>query len=510
MKLKLRHIVSLLAMASMFNCSTDVELENTELETNETNSLTSKTPTNYNAGSYFTKPSGLVIRNFTGTTSANLQSLIDANRKNGAIIKIPKKNYSWGEIKLKSKIQLEIEKGTVIKPINNSVRRIFSIGTSGNGARIKDVSIVGIGGKFTVDLSSTANLNKNMAVVKMGRVTNFKISNFNIKDRRSSLASILLNYIPSNSDNTPYPRDGIIDKINQTGAHTGYGLIQGYSANRVLFKNLKCTGGVTLRLETDDKSMKNAVKNGGKSFGMFNIYADKITGIAGICPIMLSPHFTKNGKVNARNITANGCAFAVRVEHGFIEVFDTNKTFALTTAGGQQFRNFIANKISGVPSGTPKFVGNQYKRANGQQWAIRLSDASVNGSFDSYIENQIGILKNGSFQNATFTNVVANYRANNAKLKQAFLKYFPCNQITNKIKRPNDTGMQNGFEFYGPSMGLVFDNTDGSSSDGNYVITVNGSLNGFGSNRIDILHNTPIVCNNPPVGQIDFVSTPGL
>ena len=497
--------------AIAFSCSNQIEQEIQEQPTNNHLGIEARTTsaTGYSSDNYFNKPSGLPTKNFTGTTSSQLQTLID-NNPNGAIIKIPTKNYTWGEVQIKSKIQLEIASGTVIKPSNSNVKRIFSIGTSGNGNRVTGVSIVGVGGKFTVDISANANLNKNIAVIKMGRVTNFNISNFNIKDRRTSLASILLNYIPSNSDNEPFPKEGVFEAINQTGVvHTGYGLIQGYSASNVLFKNLNCNGGITLRLETDDKTMKNAVKNGGKTFGMHDIYADGIKCTAGICPLMLSPHFTENGKINAKNITATGCAFAVRVEHGFVEVFDTDRTYALTAAGGNQFKNFIAGKISGIGSAN-KFVGNQYKRDNGRQWAIRLSDAAVNGTIASYISNQIGTLKNGKFSNTRFTNVKAIYRPANAKLKQSFLKFIPCGQWSSKLKNPSDTGMGNGFEYYGPSMGVKFDNTDGTSANGNYVITINATATGFGANRRDVLYNTAPACNTTAYGSIPNGTTPGL
>lgn len=509
----LRKISLLLTVALAFSCSNEIEQElesNVSSDTKTEVAQERSSGSAYDSSSYFNKPTGLPVKNFTGTTSSQLQTLINNNQTNGAIIKIPKKTYNWSEITLKSKIQLEIEKGTTIKPLNNNVRRIFSIGTSGNGPRVTGVSIVGVGGKFTIDLSANANLNKNIAVIKMGRVSNFKISNFNIKDRRTSLASILLNYIKSNSDNEPFPEDGVIEKINQTGiSHTGYGLIQGYSAKNVLFKNLNCIGGVTLRFETDDKTMKDAVKGGGKAYGLSNIYADGIKCTAGICPIMLSPHFTQNGKINAKRITATGCAFAVRIEHGFIEVFDTNKTYALTSSGGNQFKNFIAAKITGTGSNN-KFVGVQYKRANGTQWAIRLSDAAVNGNLQTYITDQIGVLKNGKFTNATFTGVTAIYKPTNAKLKQSFLPFIPCAEWNTKVKRPTDIAMPNGFEYYGPSMGLRFDNTNGSTSNGNYVITVNGNATGFGSNQRNILYNTPEACSGNAYGAIPTTTTPGL
>ncbi|NIJ44134.1 hypothetical protein FHR24_000573 [Wenyingzhuangia heitensis] len=503
-KTKLKTAGFALILASGLSCSNEIEQETYNLKETSFDLGTEDkfgTPRAYNTNSYFTGTGNASV-NFTGTTSTQLNTLI-RNTSGQKIIKIPRKNYTWGEVNLKSGIHLQIAAGTVIKPTNNNVRRIFNIGTSAKGARVTNTSISGVGGGFTIDLSALANLNKNMAAVRIGRVTDFKLFNFTIKDRRTSLASILLNYVANaNQDNQPFAKQGIIQKIRQTGAHTGYGLIQGYSADQILFKDLDCQGGVTLRLETDDRSMKNdVIKTPSKKFGMFRIFADDITCTDGICPLMLSPHFTQNGKVTAKKITSTGCAFAVRIEHGFIEVFDKNKTY--TASQRTQFTNFISNQISGVAN-NQKFIGNAYRRANGTQWAIRITDASINGNLTPYIKNQIGNLKNGSFQNATFGNVRANKGSGNkAKLKQGFLKFYSCNTITNTIKRPTNTGMPNGFEYYGPALGLKFDNTQGVGN-GNYKITVNGSFTG--GSGTNILHNTPAKCNSPAIGQIGTVS----
>lgn len=507
MKFNLKKILLLLLTTLILCCSKDIDIEpNINPKGETTNSLISK---EYSAVSYFTEPNNLLRITFTGTTSKELQTLIDDNNS-GAIIRIPKKVYNWSEIKLKTKIQLEIEKGTIIKPLNNNVKRIFSIGTSGKESRVTDVSITGIDGKFLVDLSDPSNLNKNMSVIKIGRVTNFKISNFTIKDRRTSLASILLNYIKSDLDNEPWPKDGVIEKINQKGiSHTGYGLVQGYSASNILFKNLSCKGGITLRLETDDKTMKDAVKNDGKSFGLKSIYAESIKCTDGLCSLMLSPHFTQNGQITAKKITAIGCAFAVRIEHGFIEVFDANKSFSLTVSGGNSFKKFISDKIPSI-NDDKKFIGNQYKRANGTQWAIRLSNASIKEPLDTYIKDQIGVLKNGSFTNSTISDVTAIYKSNTAKLKQAFLPFIPCDEWNTKIKRPIDTEMGNGFEYYGPSMGLKFDNTNGSNSNGNYSVTIIGNTTGFPYKPRDLLYTTSKVCNSNAFGAIPTTTSTGL
>ncbi|WP_068473176.1 glycoside hydrolase family protein [Saccharicrinis aurantiacus] len=493
-----------LTLVAILALSCSNELEHPDQEESIYELKATSVPTIYNNGHFYKGPSANINKvTFSGSTSAELNNLINTkSRSGGAIITITKGTYKWNNIQLKSNIHLQIDKDVIIKPETNSTSRIFNLGgNSTNNGRIENVSIVGNGGRFTVDISNANFTNKNITIVKLGRVDNFKLNNFTIIDRRSSVASIVLAYIGGTDEIKPWASNGVIQNINQTNSHTGYGLIQCYGGDNILFKGLSCRGGVTLRCETDDRTMKNEIKNGEKKGGISNIFAYNIKCTSGIAPLMFSPHFTTNGKVTMQKIEATGCAFAVRIEHGFIELFDEDNTYSTNNqSNGNLFKNFIESQFN-LPSGVKATTGSAYKRNNGTQWAIRLSAAAINANRNTYVKKQLGNLIAGQFSNSNITDITATYKNNNgAKIKQSQLKYIPSNQWT-KIKNPTTSlGMFNGFEYHGPSVALSIDATNGTSKDGNYIIRLNNQkFNNFPSSHIqNIKYNTAALSNNNP------------
>ncbi|WP_346883264.1 hypothetical protein [uncultured Algibacter sp.] len=487
---KLVKVFLLTTVLAFVSCSDIDEIEtlNEEAlveETDESSNLTSR----FAASTFYTPPPANIARvTFNGTTSTDLNRLINQSKKNGAIIEIPRKTYTWGKVNLKSNVHLEIASGTIIK---TSITRgaIFNIGASKQGARVENISITGKGGRFTIDLCDAKFTNKFVAAARVGRVDNFKLSNFNIKDRRSILNSILMIHVSGAAETRPGSNKGIVENITQTGSHTGYGLVQTYNCSNVLFKNLECEGGITLRLETDDRSMKQDVQNGTKEGGVKDISADNIRNSNGLCALMLSPHFVQNGKVTARRIISNSSGFAIRYDSGTVAIFDSSRAYALTSAGRTQFQNFVKAQFSGFTGNA--FKGNAFQRNNGTQWAVNLSPEILNhGNRSQYIRNQIGSLKDGNFQNPTARNVTANY-GTKAKLKQNQLKFIPCNQWSNITDPGTSFGLFRGFEYEGPSVGISL---------GNGVTITNGRKNGFPSgfdNNIN-LNTTQAKCNNAP------------
>ncbi|WP_282080349.1 hypothetical protein [Aquimarina algiphila] len=487
----------LLILTITFAACSEIE----EFEPSEENMETevSKLAVQFRPSTYYKAPISPIRVKFSGSSSADLRKLINQNSStdgNGVIIEIPKKTYTWSRIALKSNVHLEIEGGTTIK-MEGTKGFIFGIGSSKKGDRVKNVSISGKGGnKFNVDISSANLSNKNIAVIKIGRVDNFRVGDFNIKDRRSILNSILLSHITGSPEKTPGAKDGVVENITQTGAHTGYGLVQTYNARNILFKDLECTGGVTLRLETDDRGMKAELKNGSKKGGVRNIFAHNIINNEGLTSLMFSPHFVQNGKVTARKIVSNGAGFAIRSENGSIEVFDKNKRFPITDAGRVEFANFITGHLSNLPANASPFDGNPYQRNNGTQWAVKLSVAGLNADRSQYIKDQIGDLRGGTFVNAKVSDVTANY-GSNAKLKQKHLKYIPCNDWS-RIKNPDTSlGLFNGFEYHGPAVGL---SVGGDGTNGNYRVQISGQrFIGFPNGYIkNVGENTGTVCGNDP------------
>ncbi len=437
---------------------------------------------------------------FTGTSTADINRAISTNSRttgNGVILEIPRRTYNWSRVNLKTNVHLEIEGGTVIK-MSGTQAGVFNIGASKNGSRLKNVSIYGKDeSKFTVDLSALELTNKNVYAVKIGRVDNFRVADFNIEDRRSSVNSIVLVHVPGASEDRPGPADGVLENISQSGAHTGYGLVQTYNADHILFKKLSCDGGVTLRMETDDIFMKSDLKDGSKEGGIKDIFAYDISNRNGLAAVMFSPHFVENGKVTISKVKAKGSTFAVRVEKGFLELFDLTDRFPLTTAGQNQFKQFIEDQFS--ITGTA-LSGNPYKRNNGRQWATRLSTEASIAPRNPYVKSQLGDgLKAGSFISSSVKNVTAIYENDKgAKIKQGHLKYIPCSVWESGLINPRTSlDMFNGFEYHGPSVSLSIDNTTGTTG-GSYKVDLIGSqrFNGFPAGFIEnIKASTAATCS---------------
>ncbi|TPN84424.1 hypothetical protein [Aquimarina algicola] len=478
----------LLIFLTIISCSPD------QIEEIDTQNISSETFDEGKMGSVFRRnnfytppPSNIKRVVFTGSTSADLNLFINQNKRDGAIIEIPQNTYTWGKVVLKSNIHLEIAAGTIIQPDLNR-GAIFNIGASGNGERLQNVSIISKDGRFTIDMCDSRFTNQFIAAARVGRVDNFRLANFDIKDRRSILNSILMIHVSGASERKPGAKNGIIENISQTGSHTGYGLVQTYNCSNVLFKNLRCEGGITLRLETDDRSMKNDVKNGTKDGGVKDIFADGIHNTRGLSSLMLSPHFAQNGKVTARRITSNSSGFTIRYDEGTLSIFDAQRAFPLTDAGKIQFQNFVKSQFSGFSGNA--FRENAFKRNNGTQWAVNLSPEILDHPNRSqYIRSQIGNLRAGKFVNPTATNVEAKY-GTKAKLKQKHLKFVPCNQW-NKMTDPGSSfGLFRGFEYIGPSGGI---------SIGDGVRITNQRWNNFPSGFIqNITDNTQPKCSNSP------------
>lgn len=390
-------------------------------------------------------------------------------------------------------MQIAIEAGTIIYHSlglsDGRPSRIFDLGGPGQPELINS-SIYGEGGRFTIDFSNL-KMNMDVAAVRVAEARNFKLANFNIKDNRTEFASILIAFVNKRGVAEPWCHNGIVENISQTNAHTGYGLIQAYAADNILFKNLSCEGGVTLRLETDDREMKAALKG-----GIRDIFAYKIKGINGICPVMFSPHFAQNGNVTIENVKAVGCAYAIRIEHGFLEIFADNSLYPTNArTHGIRFKEDLEN-ILGEHS-----VSVFYKRNRGRNWAARIANAFTEKALNSthyLIEPQLRGLNAGMFKNPTITNVSVTYKnQNTAKIKQGFLRYLPCNQWNNVIK-PTDLNVPNGFEYHGPSLGVLYDTCTKSESFGNYKVEVS-NINITNNFPVDhllyVTHNIDTVCD---------------
>lgn len=259
-----------------------------------------------------------VDNSFDTDDSDALQKAIDQiAKKGGGLITIPKGDYTFLEINLKSNVHIEIEAGATIRPPKDAGRvgdryKSFVIFNLNSGVKepIENVSIVGKGGKFTIDLRE---MNGSMVrCIWLACVKNFKIENIIVEDKETKYSAVVFG--AEKFDNTIYgAENGVVKNIDNLNSEYGYGLLQMQYGQNILFKDLYSKGGLTVRLESHihifyHTSCKNYI-NG--------IVARNITCEDGHAAVMLSPHYIQNGWVDSRYIHAINSEFSVIVSDGF-------------------------------------------------------------------------------------------------------------------------------------------------------------------------------------------------
>lgn len=404
----------------------------------------------------------------TSDDTASLQTALNDISTNlgGGKLSIPAGDYYVRSLHLRSNVHLEIAEGATfhMAPGGGFNVWLFEMG-NGNEGKAENFSVIGLGNGFTVDLSidRTDTLNERIAVFKMGDIENFKISNINIKDNKTVFASFLVGITERDND-IYWPVNGIIENINQSNSLFGYGVIQTYAADNILFRNLHSEGGITLRMETDNLTMKEYGKG-----GIRDIFAENISGTDCLAPVMLGPHFQENGSVQVDGVTSNGCSFAVRVDEGFVELF--------SPAGQSYTRNDWSDEVDATyGAGCGGFT---YARGN-NQWATRVNHTKA--CLDAV--HQRTDLKPGWFEESFIYNVTANYDTN-AHLKLNNLYYIPSTENL-CIAAPSQWAAR-GQIFIGDSVAPV-ENYQEAGVDYNFNInTYNITANGFPSAHHDVI-----------------------
>lgn len=259
-----------------------------------------------------------VDNSFDTDDSAALQKAIDQISKNGGgLLYIPKGNYSFLEINLKSNVHIEIEAGAVIRPpkdagnVGNRYKSfmIFNF-NSGKKEPIENVSITGKNGKFTIDLREM-----NGTMVRcfwLACVKNFKLENMRVEDKETKYSAVVFG--AEKFDNIIYgAENGVVRNIDNLNSEYGYGLLQMQYGQNILFENLYSKGGVTLRLESHihifyHTSCENYI-NG--------LVVRNVSCEDGHAAVMLSPHYIRNGWVDCSGVHAINSEFAVIISDGF-------------------------------------------------------------------------------------------------------------------------------------------------------------------------------------------------
>jgi hypothetical protein len=264
---------------------------------------------------------GLVDDNAAANQSEIFQKAIDelAAAGGGRII-LPKGTYQFGKIQLRSNIHILIEKDTLIKLFPETKSCVFLLDAERPSRKkmtpeqdmafIENVSIRGIGGRYTIDYSDReASAEEGIRAITVIMARNFLVSDLDVKDNYTKFCGIDLYPTASltrdvSSWEVTRPTDGTIRNCRIFNASPMFGLSQAQGARSVHYEDIYAEGGITLRLETGLVGFHT---------GIFNVTAKNVTCENGNCAVLLGPHSAKNGLVQVENVTAKGCAYAVQV-----------------------------------------------------------------------------------------------------------------------------------------------------------------------------------------------------
>ncbi|MDW5288091.1 T9SS type A sorting domain-containing protein [Formosa sp. PL04] len=309
------------------------------------------------------------------------------NAAGGGTVSVNAGTYSILEVDLKSNVHIEINSGVTLLPFNPSTTANNALFNADTNIGIKNFSIIGVDGKFTVDLSSLATTIR-IRVIAFSNCTNFKVSNFYIIDGVTEFSSLAFggNFITTGSGDARrisevrgVPNHGIIENISMLNGHYGYGLVQVQGGNNLLFRNLACVGGVTLRLETGYDLIQYTDSYNFSEIKLDNIWGRTIECTNGQSALQLSPHTLDQGYFNIENIIATSCEAAVVWSAGFttddqevagltVGSFDsTSKVRNVTSTFGQNAQLHSSKRLRYMPCAL------RIERANGIGIATTLN-----------------------------------------------------------------------------------------------------------------------------------------
>lgn len=287
---------------------------------------------NYEGAKYATLDFGdnNLVSSKTEDQSAKLQAILDQySAEGGGYLIIPKGDYAFIKVYMRSNVHLRIEEGSMLYPYySESLARytngqlpigdmlIFSPSSSTTSVDyIENCSIASLyGGKYTVDFTGVEyGVLQQVRFVVCRMVRDFQISDVNVEDNATKYCAII--FSPSMDQDCAdweisRPTDGVIKNCSIFNAASGYGLMQFHGALRLQFDNLYSEGGVAFRLEPDITGDTN---------GIYDLTATNISSKNSRAAVMFSPHTAKNGTITIDGVVAESCSVGVLINAGFID-----------------------------------------------------------------------------------------------------------------------------------------------------------------------------------------------
>lgn len=265
-----------------------------------------------------------VIKPGKNVTQKINKAIVKAS-KNGGIVVLKKGNYTVGSLVLQSNVHIRLKAGSVLIADQTNpakARKRKEVFVIGNTHSLKNVSIVGEGkGKDRAVIryireEGLAPKQGGTRAFSIGSIHNLFIQNILIEDDQTRFSGVAFHFLKGDYTDKGRAVNVTVDHVEQTNASFGYGLIQTNTGRNVLLSNLTCSGGVTARIETDNRSHRS-------SFGVDNIRVENVVNTKGKAAVYLNPHTIENGDVVVDGVHAYSSQFAIEIREGYLD--DTGK-----------------------------------------------------------------------------------------------------------------------------------------------------------------------------------------
>ncbi len=258
-------------------------------------------------------------------TSKLQAALDDLEKKGGGNLIIPKGEYRFAELYMRSNVHILVSSKATLKPYYTpKTYNIIMLHFTPAKAEIPNkfvencsISCLDAGKQYTVDYSEIASdgsesLSKVRFVVNR-LVRNFMVADANILDNYTKFCGII--FVGASTQDVAdkweitRPTNGVIRNCSITNASHGYGLCQLHAADNMLYEDLCAKGGVTLRLEG----------HAGQNVGTNNIFGHNLYNEYGKATVMFQPHVTNHGVVTIDGVKSKSSCFTVLIRAGFID-----------------------------------------------------------------------------------------------------------------------------------------------------------------------------------------------
>ena len=226
--------------------------------------------------------------------------------------------YVVNGIDLKSNVHIRLMPNVIIEPNQSNISKakktklVFGVGRKG---AIENVSVIGLGkGKERAIIRYVRESDQpktgGVRAFSIRRVTNLFIQNVLIQDDQTRFSGVAFAFEKGLQTESGRAKNVTVDFVKQINAAFGYGLIQSNSGKNLLFSNLHCTGGVTARLETDNRYSQSP-------FGVDNVFVRNVTNVRGKAAVYLNPHTVINGNIFVDGAHAINSQMAIEIRPGY-------------------------------------------------------------------------------------------------------------------------------------------------------------------------------------------------